>query len=121
MSDWDEIRRAYVERGVSCKALAQDFGIPYGSLLKTAKSEDWRAQRRAFRAGGARMERVTGMLLDRIEQTLNGDGALEPKELKAVTGALRELRALQTAAAEEPAADGPLTVRFVGEAGEMSR
>ena len=65
------------------------------------------------------MERLTGLVLDRIEQSLDGEEALPLKDLKAVTGALRELQELCTP--EERAGGEALTVRFVGEAEEMSR
>ncbi len=64
--------------------------------------------------------RISRKLLRRIESALDESGELDLKELKTVTGALRELQSL---CGEPGGADGgrTLTVRFAGEAEEMSQ
>ena len=63
------------------------------------------------------MERIVGKLLNKIEERLDQGALLEPKDYKAVTGALKELRELQRGDGKK---DEALIVRFEGEAGECS-
>ena len=123
MTDWDEIRNACVEDGESLKSLAERYGVSYGALRKRASREGWRKQKsRQERETAKReeIERVGRKLLARIETCLDEGKEIDLKEIKAVTGALKELQALDG----EPGESGgerTLTVRFVGETEEMSR
>ena len=122
MTDWDEIRNACVENGESLKSLAERYGVSYGALRKRASREGWRRQKsRQERETEKReeIERVGRKLLARIETCLDEGKEIDLKEIKAVTGALKELQALDG----EPGESGErtLTVRFVGETEEMSR
>ncbi len=121
MRDWDEIRRAYLE-GENQKSLSERFGIPLGTIRDRARREGWKAQRgleAGQTLGQTELVRVGRKLLNRIESCLDEGKEIDLKELKAVTGALKELQGLQ----EEKDAErgGALTVRFLGEAEEMSR
>lgn len=121
MRDWDEIRRAYLE-GENQKSLSERFGIPLGTIQGRARREGWKAQRGledGQTLGQTELVRVGRKLLNRIESCLDEGKEIDLKELKAVTGALKELQGLQ----EEKDAErgGALTVRFLGEAEEMSR
>ena len=123
MTDWDEIRNACVENGESLKSLAERYGVSYGALRKRASREGWRKQKsRQERETAKReeIERVGRKLLARIETCLDEGKEIDLKEIKAVTGALKELQALDG----EPGESGgerTLAVRFVGETEEMSR
>ena len=64
------------------------------------------------------LARVGRKLLRRIEEYLDGEETPELKDLKTVTGALKELQSLWEE--REDAHSGALTVRFQGEAEEMS-
>ncbi len=121
MRDWDEIRRAYLE-GESQRSLSERFGIPLGTIRDRARREGWKAQRgleAGQTLGQTELVRVGRKLLNRIESCLDEGREIDLKELKAVTGALKELQGLQ----EEKDAErgGALTVRFLGEAEEISR
>ena len=121
MRDWDEIRRAYLE-GENQKSLSERFGIPLATIQGRARREGWKAQRGledGQTLGQTELVRVGRKLLNRIESCLDEGKEIDLKELKAVTGALKELQGLQ----EEKDAErgGALTVRFLGEAEEMSR
>ena len=121
MRDWDEIRRAYLE-GESPRSLSERFGIPLGTIRNRASREGWKEQRgleAGQTLGQTELVRVGRKLLNRIESCLDEGKEIDLKELKAVTGALKELQGLQ----EEKDAErgGALTVRFLGEAEEMSR
>ena len=121
MRDWDEIRRAYLE-GESQKSLSERFGIPLATIRGRAGREGWKAQRgleAGQTLGQTELVRVGRKLLNRIESCLDEGKEIDLKELKAVTGALKELQGLQE---EKDAERGAaLTVRFLGEAEEMSR
>ena len=122
MTDWDEIRNACVENGESLKSLAERYGVSYGALRKRASREGWRKQKNRQERETAKreeIERVGRKLLARIETCLDEGKEIDLKEIKAVTGALKELQALDG----EPGESGErtLTVRFVGETEEMSR
>lgn len=122
MRDYTQARRAYVEENKSLQTIAEETGISIHTLRGKRRSEDWAGQRERFqsREGRDRVERLTGLLLDRIEQSLDGEETLPLKDLKAVTGALREIQELCTAD-EKTGGSDTLTVRFVGESEEMSR
>ena len=64
------------------------------------------------------LARVGRKLLRRIEEYLDGEETPELKDLKTVTGALKELQSLWEE--RENTHSGALTVRFQGEAEEMS-
>ncbi len=68
--------------------------------------------------GREELARVGRKLLRRIEAYLDREEELELKDLKTVTGALKELQGLFEDG--EDAQGGALTVRFEGEAEEMS-
>ena len=63
------------------------------------------------------MERISGKLLNNIEQRLDSGALLEPKDYKAVTGALKELKDLQRGDVKK---EEGLVVRFADGAEEMS-
>lgn len=113
MRDWDGLRRA-CEDGESLEVLSRRLDIPYATLLNRAVKEDWKTGRDA---ADSELERVAGKLVRWIEQQLDG-GGLEPKDVKNMTGALKELQSLREEKSE--ARGGGLTVRFLGEAEEMS-
>ena len=122
MKDWGEHSNACEEDGESLKSLAERYGVSYGALRKRASREGWRKQKsRQERETAKReeIERVGRKLLARIETCLDEGKEIDLKEIKAVTGALRELQAVDG----EPGESGErtLTVRFVGETEEMSR
>ena len=64
------------------------------------------------------LARVGRKLLRRIEEYLDGEETPELKDLKTVTSALKELQSLWEE--REDTHSGALTVRFQGEAEEMS-
>lgn len=63
------------------------------------------------------MERISSKLLNNIEQRLDSGALLEPKDYKAVTGALKELKELQRGDVKK---EEGLVVRFADGAEEMS-
>ena len=67
----------------------------------------------------AMTERIAAKLLENMERRLDAETAVEPKDYKNFTGALKELREL--CRQDQAAADNVLTVRFEGEAEEMAK
>ena len=67
----------------------------------------------------AELSRIACKLLRRIEEYLDREEALDIKELKTVTGALKELQGVWEE--KDEAGSGALTVRFEGETEAMSR
>ena len=61
---------------------------------------------------------MAGKLLRLIEDGLDGDSGLALKEIKTLTGALKELQSLGES--RETEGGKGLTVRFLGETEEMS-
>ena len=118
MRDWEELRRACVEEGESLESLSRRCGIPYTTLLNRAVKEDW-DPRESAGPGQADFARVAGKLLRLIEDGLDGDSGLALKEIKTLTGALKELQSLGESRESEGGGRG-LTVRFLGETEEMS-
>ena len=121
--DWKTITAAFVEDGLDEREIAETFAAPYSTVRRVSIRRDWAGQRRAWleKTRDRVMERVADKLLGRIEQTLDGSGSLDVKDLKAVTGALKELREWQSERPREAAGDGTLTVRFLGQTEEMSQ
>lgn len=123
MRDWNEVRRGFLE-GESLKSLSERFGIPLATIRSRASREKWRQRREAEAVrtlGQAELVRVGRKLLNRIESCLDEGKEIDLKELKAVTGALKELQGLQDEKDAERGEGGKtLTVRFAGEAEEMS-
>lgn len=66
----------------------------------------------------AELGRVAKKLLQRIDEYLDKNAEVDLKDIKALTGALKELQSLWEE--KEDVRGGALTVRFQGEAEEMS-
>ena len=66
----------------------------------------------------AELARVGRKLLRKIEACIDREEAIDIKDLKTLTGAIKELQSLWEE--KEDSRGGALTVRFEGEAEEMS-
>ncbi len=66
----------------------------------------------------AELSRIVGKVLKRIEEYLDREEKPDVKDLKTVTGALKELQSMWEEKNETHG--GALTVRFEGETEEMS-
>ncbi len=119
MRDWEELRQAAMQ-GESLESLARRYEIPYSTLKNRAVKEAWSAppERPDGKAEPDAFGRIAGKLLRLIEDGLDGEKSFDLKEIKTLTGALKELQSLGEDKSE--AKGGGLTVRFVGEAEEMS-
>ena len=67
------------------------------------------------------MERVTAKLLEKMELAIDRSAEMDSKEIKAMTGALKELREMRREGSEEYGSGRRLEVCFLGETEELSR
>ena len=119
-TDWSGIREEYLSTGVSLRALAKKHGLAKTTLQQRAAREDWSSER-GTAAGDPkrRIETVTAKLLARLEKAIDEAEDMDSKDIKAMTGALKELKDIQRG--EEPDREERLEVRFLGETEELSR
>ncbi len=124
MVDWESVRERYVSTEECMAEIARQYGISAYAVRYRAKKENWAALRRKAQSGDAasREERVTEKLLRRVEAAIDSSEAIDSKEIKTLTAALKELRELrkESEAASEKSAER-IEVRFIGEAEELSR
>ena len=123
-TEWAEIREEYLRGDISLRALAKKHGVPGSTLRQRAAREGWSTEREraAEETPKQRMEAVTAKLLARLERSIDEAEAMDSKDIKAMTGALRELKEIQRGGAPDgDAREKCLEVRFMGEAEELSR
>ena len=86
MTDWNEVKSAYITESCSMKELATRFGLHPNSIGRRAAQEGWRELRKKHRQATfdraldlmersqaeklARMEQVSGKLLDRVDEAI---------------------------------------------------
>lgn len=123
--DWNSIKAEYVTTDISQRSLAQKYGVSPAQVARHSKSEGWvdlRKQRasktqaklidRVIESDVNRLERiliVSDKLLERVEEYI----ASMPKELfgrdlKNLTGAIKDLKDIQNIQPDEQA----ITVKF---------
>ena len=124
MTDWESIKEKYLSTEISCRELADEFGLKRTTVSARAARENWNTLRRKRKEGDrdSRMERVAEKLLIRMEQTLDAMDSMDSKEIKTLTGALKEIRDLQRQGDSGDENSGKkLEVCFLGETEELSR
>ena len=124
MTDWESIKEKYLSTDISCRELADECKINRGTLSARASREKWSELRRKRKEGNkdSRMERVTEKLLQKMEEVLDRSSDMDSKEIKTMTGALKELRDLQRQDDGEESGGGKkLEVCFLGDTEELSR
>lgn len=122
MTDWEKAKEKYLSSGATLKEIAEEFGLKYETLLRRAKREEWRAEREKENTGDreSRIERVTELLLCRLEKAIDRAEDMDSKEIKAMTGALKELRDMQREADDGQGGGKTVQVCFIGETEELS-
>lgn len=116
---WEEIRRKYESGKGTYRELAEDYGTSACSVGRRARAEGWRRPRRL--AGVSESEQfllaVVESLKHTVEETVRQSGeGMHPKELKEMTGVLRELVQLRQTITPSAEERGDGTVRVVLEA-----
>ncbi len=86
MTDWNEVKSAFVTESCTMKELARRFGLHPNSIGRRATQEGWKELRKKHRQATfdralnlmersqaeklARMEQVSGKLLDRVDEAI---------------------------------------------------
>lgn len=123
MTDWEGIKNRYLCNEISLLKLSEDEGVNYRTLCRRAKKENWVELKKSREESGSegRMERVTAKLLEKMELAIDRSTEMDSKEIKAMTGALKELREMRREGSEEYGYGRRLEVCFLGETEELSR
>ena len=123
MTDWEGIKNRYLCNEISLLKLSEDEGVNYRTLCRRAKKENWAELKKSREESGSegRMERVTAKLLAKMELAIDRSAEMDSKEIKAMTGALKELREMRREGSEEYGSGRRLEVCFLGETEELSR
>ena len=108
--NWEAIAAAYIEGGMSLRALSRRLEIPWSTLRDRARREDWESRRRlrqegrqfdaASHPGAEQIFRVTDKLVRRAEEILDGEDAVGARELAELMRAIKnakEIRMLRSA------------------------
>lgn len=111
MIDWNKIKIEYITTGASYRDLAEKYGVSYVLIGRAGKKEGWVELRRQHRertvqktvtavenAQAARARKiltVTDKLLRKIEETVDCEGPMTEKGLRALTAAVKDLRDVQ--------------------------
>ena len=123
MTDWEGIKNRYLSTEISLLKLSEDEKVSYTTLCRRAKKENWSELKKFREESGSvgRMERVTAKLLEKMELAIDRSAEMDSKEIKAMTGALKELREMRREGGEEYSSGRRLEVCFLGETEELSR
>lgn len=107
---WSDARQDYITSSLSYRQIAEKYNIPFGSLQKRARREDWRGKR--IKCGDKTVEKTINKIasgeakryekiiatatkaLDRIEKMLD-DPELTPGGLRALASALVDAKNVQ--------------------------
>ena len=123
MTDWEGLKNRYLCNEISLLKLSEDEGVNHRTLCRRAKKENWVELKKSREESGSegRMERVTAKLLEKMELAIDRSTEMDSKEIKAMTGALKELREMRREGSEEYGSGRRLEVCFLGETEELSR
>ena len=123
MTDWEGIKNRYLCNEISLLKLSEDEGVNHRTLCRRAKKENWVELKKSREESGSegRMERVTAKLLEKMELAIDRSTEMDSKEIKAMTGALKELREMRREGSEEYGSGRRLEGCFLGETEELSR
>ena len=107
MIDWNKIKIEYITTGASYRDLAEKYGVSYVLIGRAGKKEGWVELRRQHRertvqktvtavenAQAARARKiltVTDKLLRKIEETVDCEGPMTEKGLRALTAAVKHV------------------------------
>ena len=90
---WQELRRRYERGGETYRSLGEAYGLTEDCVGRRARAEGWQRGKK----GGTEdcLAQVADALRRAAEQALQQAEVMQPKELKEMTGVLRELLQLQ--------------------------
>ena len=114
MADWTKIKAEYVAQGTPYRKLAEKHGVSLRTLARRAKDESWqqlredrvnklatrwqqRSEKTALQNADRemdRMEAATAKLMRKVEQLLEIEDALAPRDLRSLSSTLLDVRTL---------------------------
>ena len=110
--EWQKIRTEYVSKGTSYRDLCAKYGVNLRTMARRAKKENWQqlreecvnsvnrqCQQRAVKNAVQNMTRdvdrffaATEKLMRKAEQLLDLEEPLSPRDLKALSGTLQDVK-----------------------------
>lgn len=120
--DWERVERDYLYSNMSLRLLAKSRGLGYSTVQRRAKEGEWARRREELRLkdNAIRLEQVTEKLLRKIADTIDQEESMEPKDYKALSAALKELKDVQEHSAELGRRLEPLVVELAEGLEELS-
>lgn len=108
MADWKKIKAEYIKGGTSYQRLADKYGVPFGTLQRIAREQQWRKLRKkseekasekivasiaeANASKALKIYDVADKLLDKISKTLDEVDVIGSQEIKHYTSALKDIK-----------------------------
>lgn len=112
MADYAKMRKEYIKGGISYQKLADKYGVPFGTVRRIAKEERWGRQRaevkhksmqKSVEAIAAQTADVDSSihnaamaLLDAFNDSVQGAGGLNAKQLRDYGAALKSIQDVLT-------------------------
>ena len=106
MIDWLQIKNEYIRSNVSCRELAEKYGLSARQVSHYACKEQWAQLRKAYRSTGpegelvSTMQTVADKLLRRVETSVDDPETMDVKDLRALVSALKDLVSIREACPE---------------------
>ena len=120
-TDWEKIRLEYVTTNCSKSYIAEKYGVTRQTVIRNAKAGGWDDARERYVTGvtqkcytvaenhavdfASRLYDSSEKLLGKVNQLLELEDALSPRDLKSLTGALMDLKLLRDIKSEEEKTD----------------
>ena len=108
MADWKKIKAEYIKGGTSYQRLADKYGVPFGTLQRIAREQQWRKLRKkseekasekivasiaeANASKALKIYDVADKLLEKIMFNLENSDVLGSQEVKHYTSALKDIK-----------------------------
>lgn len=106
--DWGKLKTEYVTTTVSQRELAKKYNVQPTMIARKCKEEDWVGEREAFVRktsarcvqrtqdqkvdAAARLHRSAEKLLEKIDQLMELDDVLAPRDLKSISGTMLDVK-----------------------------
>ena len=106
MIDWLQIKNEYIRSNVSCRELAEKYGLTAKQVSHRSCKEQWFRQRKAYQGAGpegelvSTMQTVADKLLRRVEASVDDPEGMDVKDLRALVSALKDLVSIREACPE---------------------
>lgn len=107
-ADWQKIKTEYVTTDITCRGLAEKYGVSESTLFKKCSREQWEALRKQHRSRleakvlqkdidrkahrASRMTDAADLLLDKIEKGLANTPIVTPTAAKNYSDALKNIK-----------------------------